>query len=233
MAKKGLLLLSFLFFTFITFSCSNNNLVQEIEEDTLKHSAEKIERKIKWSTEIDANVLEEPIPSIQGLDKKLSTSVFSYNMSISKNQAVPLYPQLESFTSLDLSTYTEKSLSFINSFAKDLIAEKSLLSYMEEDKLYELKIFKYNIEKMTQGRTFPKNMKTFSAYILGSAFLNENVFECPIRLFYSDTYLEGQYSSDHIDLLVYIEAKEKSFKIKQITFMKEEKTDSPKENENQ
>ncbi len=228
--NKKLLPGLFIFFIFIC-SCDNKLSFEEKELSTLKYSADKIERKFKWSNEIDGQILTDKIPDFSGLAKSAAKNVSSINVIAPEYKKDPVFPEVFSFSNLDLSNYTKNTLAFVKNFASDFINNKSLETYFSDGKLYELKIFKYNLEKINEGQK-----TAFADYLLGSPFANENIFECPVRFFYKDTYIEGQYGSKSLDLLLYLKIEDNVCKISQITFMEKEKvsednTDSENEND--
>lgn len=197
------------------FSCTKNVEEEIIDTHSLKELSERMERKVKWSQEIDGNLLTKKVEQIDGLASSVKTSVYNYNISRNQKKENPEGPYLETFTFLTLDGYDSSSLSFIKSVAKAVVSRKSLDSYLESNKRYEALVFDYYLERMNEGKKV-----AFADYLLGKPFVGEKVFECPVRFFYKDGYDKESYESKHVDVIFYLENIGGSYKVSQISFFK-------------
>lgn len=181
---------TFIFITFFALqniflaSCSNNVIQSESEEGSIKYAANHLESQTEWTNSIDGDILSQEIKSPEDFDKSVKISPNNIYLLSSEKNYENIFPYIQNFGSLNISTYDENALSFIQDFCDAFIKEQPTDSFFEENHIYTSVVFKYQLEKI-----FNQNIQ-FTKYLLGEAFVFENYLECPVRFFYDPEILE-------------------------------------------
>lgn len=167
-------------------SCSNNVIQNESEEGSIKYAANHLESQTQWTSSIDGDILSQEIKSPDDFDKSVKISPNNIYLLSSEKNYENIFPYIQNFGSLNISTYDESALSFIQDFCNAFIKNQPTDSFFEENHIYTSVVFNYQLEKI-----FNQNIQ-FTKYLLGEAFVFEDYLECPVRFFYDPEILENQ-----------------------------------------
>ena len=195
---------SFLFLTIFCFvSCTKIASPEEIytidDTDTIRYETNnRIENSI-WTEEIHkSKLVEKNVKSNSKVDIFYSATNISQN--ISKQTENPIYPKIEDFCSLNLSSIdfnTKLEITkLINKIKEENITKSDFLSDYQHEKI----LFDYEFSKHPQ----------ITGYYLGTPLeQSENHILIPVQFLFSTGKLNSK---------IYFEKKENTFKIKQIVF---------------
>lgn len=172
-------------------SCSNaqETKLVYIETDTIKQSVKEKEVTITWTQELEGNILSEKISRdsvILGPDVPFVRDIYK----ISKTYQDPVFPYLNDFGSLDISTLKtsikEKLDKFCNAFsgADHKGAESSFSSKFIFNYIFFKKDFDEGWKKYFEAE-LPEEKSFFTKWIYGEPFYGQDIIQIPVR-FYSD-----------------------------------------------
>ena len=195
---------SLLFLTgFTAFSCSNNTAVNEEAFETLRTEAQSLEDSMKWTIELEPDTLKQRVSGADGMDRSLVASGTFVFASGAESEYPRIYPKIEGFANLDVSKYEDSDLTLVKGFCRAVTAGEDADAFINKDSLYTLVLFRYDL------LTYYGNSKPpFTSYLIGEPFINENVYQCPVRFL--------QKSGKGLDVCLYLDSSGKSRKISQI-----------------
>lgn len=194
-------ILSFLLINFI--SCSKVTNSEDIfyldNKDTIRYEANNKIESSSWSEEIHKSRL------LENTSNNSKTELFFQNVNLSQNLNIQienkaLYPELENFGSLNLTSLdfnTQSAISkLINKIKEENITKSDFLLGYQHEKI----LFDYEFSKHSK----------ISGYFLGSPLeQSENHIFIPVQFLFEDGKLNSK---------IYLEKKDNTFKIKQIVF---------------
>ena len=204
----------FLLFTviFCLISCSNpQQLILTSEEDTLRNELKIKAENIKWTNEIEAELLTAKIDQPVNSSNKdyISPQMLSTIQELQK----AVYPELKNYASLDSSQMNTLLFSTVDKFCKELCkGTENIYPYFDSNYIFNYVFFKNDFEPVV------KALKTkdylFEKYFICKAFESQELNQVPLR-FYN--------SQDYIDLSVYL-TYHNGYKITQIEVIRWGKT---------
>lgn len=214
--NKYILIISFLvYILLLSVSCSNpNSVIMEDSYFNLKKIAAEYKKGITWSEEIEKDRLKQKIPSVEGMEKSINITPFTILASKNEENYKKIYPEISGFSYLDTSMLPSEVLEILDNFCSAIIEDAETETYVNQDTMYTLVIFLYDLEK---------NKIKFSSYVAGLPFSeDETYYECPVRFYLA---LENENGTDtasaydpfmDVDILI---TKEKDvWKINQIVY---------------
>lgn len=190
--SKYLLIITCIIFL---FSCKNNSEISSVysTENTIKKNIIDKQNSISWTKELEESRLKTPI---NNECEKISSTI-DYNSEvikiISENQR-KIYPRIESFGNLDVSTLNiaikQKIYNFCEVFSKGKLTSISdffinqymfnCIFFIEEFNIIWQEQFSKNINEENDNKSF------FTKWILGEPFIGDEIIQIPIR-FYCNT----------------------------------------------
>jgi len=214
-------------------SCVNpNNGISDSSDKTLRATAEIIEKETVWSDELEGTVLTQKTTGADGIDKSIEANPYCIFASGSETSYKPVHPEIVGFAKLDTSLLDKDAAATVESFCDAIVKGDDADAYMKKESMYSLVIFLYDL---SQNKT-----DSFSSYVIGEPFDNDGILQCPVRLYYkqeeshdasvtagdmNDTLpkaeadkLTGSAYERSLDIFLYIEKVEDSWKISQISY---------------
>lgn len=188
---------------FCLVSCTKLTSPEEIytidDTDTIRYETNNIIENTTWTEEIHkSKLVEKNIKSNSKVDIFYSEVKISQN--IGEQTENPIYPKIEDFCSLDLSTID---------FNTKLEITKLINKIKEENITKSDFLLGYQHEKILFDYEFSKHSK-ISGYFLGSPLeQSENHIFIPVQFLFEDGKLNSK---------IYLEKNDNTFKIKQIVF---------------
>lgn len=188
---------------FCLVSCTKLTSPEEIytidDTDTIRYETNNRIENTTWTEEIHkSKLVEKNIKSNSKVDIFYSEVKISQN--IGKQTENPIYPKIEDFCSLDLSTID---------FNTKLEITKLINKIKEENITKSDFLLGYQHEKILFDYEFSKHSK-ISGYFLGSPLeQSENHIFIPVQFLFEDGKLNSK---------IYLEKNDNTFKIKQIVF---------------
>ena len=202
--KKFLRLMLVPSFSIAALSCTQNTVSASEGYETLKEEAVQKESLLTWTQELEGTILTEKIQGADGLEKSLASSGSNIFASGSEAEYPPIYPQIEGFSSLDISAMEDSVRTLLKGFCNSIISKSDSDSFFKKDSLYTLVLFRYDLS-FQYNTSYP----AFKGFILGEPFINENVYQCPIRF--------TEKSGKHTDVCAYLEKEGGVYKISALT----------------
>lgn len=188
---------------FCLVSCTKLTSPEEIytidDTDTIRYETNNRIENTTWTEEIHkSKLVEKNIKSNSKVDIFYSEVKISQN--IGEQTENPIYPKIEDFCSLNLSTID---------FNTKLEITKLINKIKEENITKSDFLLGYQHEKILFDYEFSKHSK-ISGYFLGSPLeQSENHIFIPVQFLFEDGKLNSQ---------IYLEKNDNTFKIKQIVF---------------
>lgn len=188
---------------FCLVSCTKLTSPEEIytidDTDTIRYETNNRIENTTWTEEIHkSKLVEKNIKSNSKVDIFYSEVKISQN--IGEQTENPIYPKIEDFCSLDLSTID---------FNTKLEITKLINKIKEENITKSDFLLGYQHEKILFDYEFSKHSK-ISGYFIGSPLeQSENHIFIPVQFLFEDGKLNSK---------IYLEKKDNTFKIKQIVF---------------
>jgi len=218
----------FTFFISLFFSCSNsakNDFLHD--EDLLKDIAEKKQNEITWTDELEGDRLIQQINTYKTIEKniKLNPSVFLNSKYSSELKS--LYPYLEGFSSLDLSSLDLNIKAMTKDFIEGLCSYSFSTSGFKSEDIFEYSLLLKDLKDKWKdffNCEFPEKTETnlilFDEYFIGQGIEMFSLYEVPVRLVRNDT--------GFVDVIIYFYFSNDSWKINQLSLLKMEKFDVTK-----
>ena len=188
---------------FCLVSCTKLTSTEEIytidDTDTIRYETNNRIENTTWTEEIHkSKLVEKNIKSNSKVDIFYSEVKISQN--IGEQTENPIYPKIEDFCSLDLSTIDSNTkleiTKLINKIKEENITKSDFLLGYQHEKI----LFDYEFSKHSK----------ISGYFLGSPLeKSENHIFIPVQFLFEDGKLNSK---------IYLEKKDNTFKIKQIVF---------------
>ncbi|MBO5400619.1 MAG: hypothetical protein J6A14_02145 [Spirochaetaceae bacterium] len=188
---------------FCLVSCTKLTSPEEIytidDTDTIRYETNNRIENTTWTEEIHkSKLVEKNIKSNSKVDIFYSEVKISQN--IGEQTENPIYPKLEDFCSLDLSTIDSNTkleiTKLINKIKEENITKSDFLLGYQHEKI----LFDYEFSKHSK----------ISGYFLGSPLeQSENHIFIPVQFLFEDGKLNSK---------IYLEKDDNTFKIKQIVF---------------
>ena len=188
---------------FCLVSCTKLTSTEEIytidDTDTIRYETNNRIENTTWTEEIHkSKLVEKNIKSNSKVDIFYSEVKISQN--IGEQTENPIYPKIEDFCSLDLSTIDSNTkleiTKLINKIKEENITKSDFLLGYQHEKI----LFDYEFSKHSK----------FSGYFLGSPLeQSENHIFIPVQFLFEDGKLNSK---------IYLEKNDNTFKIKQIVF---------------
>lgn len=188
---------------FCLVSCTKLTSPEEIytidDTDTIRYETNNRIENTTWTEEIHkSKLVEKNIKSNSKVDIFYSEVKISQN--IGEQTENPIYPKIEDFCSLDLSTIDSNTkleiTKLINKIKEENITKSDFLLGYQHEKI----LFDYEFSKHSK----------ISGYFLGSPLeQSENHIFIPVQFLFEDGKLNSK---------IYLEKKDNTFKIKQIVF---------------
>lgn len=195
-----------IFFIIIFSSCNNANTPLNAlnSAETLQNEAEQKLLYADWNSEIEKNLLKKNTTQTDYVSRsvELNPSVMAA-LSSGENMA-SIYPELEGFGSLDISDVDDKVRGLMDDFCKAILVNSEKESFMANGRLHFLVLFLNDI----------KNYGLLKSWIFGKPFISEDLFQIPIRFY---------FSSGTLDTFFYLVQIEETWKIDQIQIYKWDK----------
>lgn len=194
-------------------SCSQPNTALQEESDTLRTTAEALDRDTFWADELESSVLTARLSGADGIDSSVPVSPKTVAISVQESGCAPVYPEVEGFASLDVSALSEGALRVLNRFCAAVIAEEPPFELMADGRTYVLSLFLYDLSRLPRGRGFGR-------YVLGKPFVSDELCQCPVRFFYKaeSQVKAATYKADGIDFFLYVVQEDGEWKIQQIVY---------------
>lgn len=188
---------------FCLVSCTKLTSTEEIytidDTDTIRYETNNRIENTTWTEEIHkSKLVEKNIKSNSKVDIFYSEVKISQN--IGEQTENPIYPKIEDFCSLDLSTIDSNTkleiTKLINKIKEENITKSDFLLGYQHEKI----LFDYEFSKHSK----------ISGYFLGSPLeKSENHIFIPVQFLFEDGKLNSK---------IYLEKNDNTFKIKQIVF---------------
>ena len=225
--KKIFYLITVISFFFI--SCEASYLRLDKSSDTLKSLSNQIEENSDWTDEIEKDILSAPKVN-NSLNSRSRITTESLIFSKTELNIDPVYPSLSKIGLLNQSNLTEEQLNKIKSTCDSFISKDNIAANFDVNNLYVYKIFEYKLNKKIN------EMFELKKYIIGEAFVSEDVIQIPVKFFYKlsnkdnpkkDTETSNEYNKLELndfqlpsfELIIYFTNSKDSIKINQIEFI--------------
>ena len=193
--RKSLILISVIFLSLMSFSCSNSREPEESASDlyTIKSLVTDIENKTVWSMELEKDRLIKPvredtdfIPEGHFLTRE--------NAKLSSKLKPAVYPFFRDFGSLDISSIEYKYLDYAETFSSYLGGwnQEMLFNSFPENYRFNYIFFAQELKsgwKDNFDQTFPES-KLFDRWILGQPVLLDNLIQFPVRFYCNTAYVD-------------------------------------------
>jgi len=201
----------------LIFSCSNSSssitVYQEV--DTLRNYVQNKEIGVLWTKEMDENALNSNIRSFKEINTNASFNIDG--IKALRKWSKPVYPSLKGFTSLDISSIDEGTLTAAISFYDAVNDNKKEIidTFFDSSYIFNYVFFMEDLKSAWKNCTdsdYPEfdstEEKLFSNCYVGSAFFSEEYYQIPMRFvsledekkktgFYIDIVLFIKNDSDH------------------------------------
>lgn len=159
---------SFVFFlsNFTFVSCKENVPVEETGEIyTLREDAKILEATTEWAVELEGDVLTRRIDRIEGIDTSRTLLNVASAIAIKNSgKSEKVYPYLEGFSSLDLTSFNYSSeqdcRKLVDDFCKAFCEKKSLDEFFDKDSVFSLVSFIDDLNKKCAVKYFEETEKT-------------------------------------------------------------------------
>lgn len=161
---------------FVIFFClSCRNQIVKTDSNSSNEFIKNLfsERKFEWTDELEGNLLTGENPAEIKLSKNLKLNPVSYAVFVA-NKGESLYPYIEGFASLDMSSLNSKAKNTVEEFCKTFCTSGKMDSLMVKKSLSELIFFKADTDKIFPDKT------DLEGYIYGKPFISKDTFEVPV-----------------------------------------------------
>ncbi len=229
---KKALYLAFIFYSLcFFFSCSDSSNTQSTDNtSSLKNIAEQNFKQINWTEPLEGERLTAKISSVDTIEKRIQLSPAVVLNSSYASSLSPIFPYLEGFTSLDLSSFNSLVKSLAQKFASALCTGNVDTTLFEKDNIFEAALFYNDLKQLWKSefsQEFPENAKEtdsletqekelfilFDEYLFGEPFEMNSLYEVPVRFIRKKT--------GSVDVMIYFFKDElNSWKIDQLKIIK-------------
>ena len=180
--KQCFILLLTCVYVFLLCSCSSKTELKQntIQNQTLKDEISERKQAVQWV---------EPLESEELYDNRLEKASLSF---LALDTTIGLYPFLDNFGSLDISSLSTKQRAIVESFCQSLSSEKKDTPFMAEQYDYFYYFVRSDILSLFGGAPH--------FWIFGKPFTIDGVTRVPIR-FYKKAHIDECYC----DCMVYLD----------------------------
>ena len=211
--KKTTVLLSLSASILLLASCSKKDGTAYVDESSLKYMAEKIDANTSWSEPLEAEILSGEVTGCDGISSNVDIEGNMIFASAAEDDYKKVYPYLDGFGSLDVSSLDDLSFDFLHSFCSDVVEGNEIEKYFNSENFFMLVLFNYGYTD-NEGKALG-----FTSYALGEPYIADEVAECPVRFFTPEEGKEFFNEGDpYKDMTVYLINDGNSCKINQIEF---------------
>ena len=184
---------------FLTNGCGRSvhnpgNPIADHTDHTLRSGLTVLQNEVHWAEELEGGLLEEKDGSAEGVSARIRLSPAV--MAVVKPQwAVPVYPSIEGFGSLDCAGIGTAQRNILDGFCSAIASDTAADAFMTEAGNYSLVMF------LADFRTcFPEaapGKKKITGWIYGKPFVSEELYQVPVRFKSAagfldiDLYLDG------------------------------------------
>ncbi|MFA6856988.1 MAG: hypothetical protein WCR31_07255 [Treponema sp.] len=213
---KGTFFIFFFYALLFVVSCANGHtaVLTDSNGDTLRSQADKKDKEILWTRELESMRLVQNISTVDGVDKAVKLTPQS--VIASSLVPVPVYPFIDGFGSLDTSLISSELKAALETACMTVSAQKNADSLMAEGCLYSYVLFLSDLKtgwKETFGEDIPdvnNGENLFTKEIYGTPFLDDD-YEIPVRF---------ECRKGYIDILICFIKTDNGYKIDQLIIQK-------------
>lgn len=180
---------------FCAVSCADGHttVLSDSNGETLRSQADKNDKDILWTRELESMRLGQNISAEDGIDKAVKLT--PQTIIVSTSQEEPAYPFIDGFGSLDTSLISPELKTALDSFCRDVSSQQSADVLMADGCLYSYILFLDDLKtgwKGTFGEELPDAEDTenlFTGEIYGAPFIEDD-YEIPVRLECNEGYAD-------------------------------------------
>lgn len=170
---------------------------------TLKDSALRMENSVEWTNTLESDDQSEESDTAQRFKISDDVMITPLSLSVSRLNFTPSYPSFTDGFSLDTRGLNADISSLISSFLDSYSAQSGYEQYFSPESIYTLVLFSHDLNELGFQ---------YGTYMFGEPFSQENFYQCPVRLFSS----ESEDKSEYIDVYIYVSEAESEWHISQI-----------------
>ncbi len=207
------------FVLFLLAACGNNSVSSVGTPKTLRKQAESLSDSTPWTEELDGGLLSRNIRNMDGIHPSVRLTLDS--MILRDRNFLPknIYPELDGFSSLDVSSIPVKVKYNLDLFCKALLNGDSALPYIKKDCAFQLSLLYADLKDLNAGLNLFDRAENdipeikFSSYLAGKPFIENSMVQLPVRFFTS--------REKFVDLSLYFSPDEKAdWKIDEVKITK-------------
>lgn len=207
------------FVLFLLAACGNNSVSSVGTTQTLRNQAESLADSTPWTEELEGEILSQNIRNMDGIHPTVRLTLDSMVLRDKNFLPENIYPELDGFSSLDVSSIPVKVKYNLDLFCKALLNGDSALAYIKKDCAFQLSLLYADLKDLNGElnlfdrleNSFPEIK--FSSYLAGKPFIENSMVQLPVRFFTS--------REKFVDLSLYFSPDEKSdWKIDEIKITK-------------
>ena len=172
--------------TFIFISCSNNTQtsVLQTQNQTLRNQIKEKESNVKWTNEIEGEILETKIINHQRINSKVTITPQVLNSITDLQKAV--FPEIRNFESLDCSLAPANLIEFINTFINTFFTNQNeIQKFFDDSYIFNYVFFMNDLKELNIDEK-----QKFDNFYICKPFISEENIQVPVRIYNQDLYIK-------------------------------------------